>query len=84
MLYILINKNVTSNLATIRRVIISWFNLCVSSVLHHDPSVANFFQEQTEKLNGEKAATNTSESFKSFKEVLISEFSLGGSIAYHF
>ena len=41
-----------SGLATPRRVIISWFNLDLSSVFYRDPSAPGFFQGLTEELNG--------------------------------
>ena len=48
-------KNIMSGLATPRRVVISWFNLDLSSVFHRDPSAPGFFQGLTEELNGEMA-----------------------------
>lgn len=68
MFYIITNKNTTSSLATIIRVLISWLNLNLSSIIHHDPGVADFFQGHTGELHGEMTDTDAPQPFKSFKE----------------
>ena len=70
MFSIITNKNTTSALATMSRVMISWYKMYLPSVIHHNPCVADFFQGHTGELNGEMAGTNTPELFKFFMEVL--------------